>query len=127
MYQKYVIASAKGEPMLYMRLSKALYGLLHSASLLYEKLRTNFKDFGFEVNPYDPCVANKTVNRSQMTVTWQVDDLKISHKDSLEATKFIDHFEIAVDSKQRTFPGYVKSDWSSSSVVTVGDDQSDLT
>ena len=31
MYQKYVITSAKGEPMLYARLSKALYGLLQSA------------------------------------------------------------------------------------------------
>ena len=27
-----------------------------------------------------------------MTVTWHVDDLKISHKDSLEVTKFLHHF-----------------------------------
>ena len=44
---------------------------------------------GFEVNPYDPCVANKTINGSQMTVTWHVDDLKISHKESSDVTKFI--------------------------------------
>ena len=36
---------------------------------------------GFEVNPYNPCVTNKTVNESQMTVTWHVDDLKISNVD----------------------------------------------
>ena len=44
---------------------------------------------GFEVNPYDPCVATKTINGSKMTVTWHVDDLKISHKESTEVTKFI--------------------------------------
>ena len=27
-----------------------------------------------------------------MTVAWHVDDLKISHKDSLEVTKFLHHF-----------------------------------
>jgi len=44
---------------------------------------------GFEVNPYNPCVANKIVNRTQMTVCWLAHDLKISHKDPMEATKFI--------------------------------------
>ena len=29
------------------------------------------------------------INGSQMTVTWHVDDLKISHKDEKEVTKFI--------------------------------------
>ena len=32
------------------------------------------------------------INGSQMTVTWHVDDLKISHKDSREVTKCIEHF-----------------------------------
>ncbi len=34
---------------------------------------------GFEVNPYDPCIVNKMVNGSQMTVRWYVNDLMISH------------------------------------------------
>ena len=42
---------------------------------------------GFEVNPYDPCVANKTINGLQMTVTWHMDDLKVSYKESTEVTK----------------------------------------
>ena len=67
--------------MLYVRLSKALYGLLQSALLFYKKLRVELEDYGIEVNPYDPCVANKVVNGSQMTVTWHMDDLKVSHKD----------------------------------------------
>ena len=51
MCQKYVITSAKGKPMLYVRLSKALYGLLQSALLFYKKLQPKLEDFGFEVNP----------------------------------------------------------------------------
>ncbi len=43
---------------------------------------------GFKLNPYDPCVANKTVNGKQMTVCWHVDDLKVSHMDPAEITKF---------------------------------------
>ena len=31
------------------------------------------------MNPYDSCVANKQVNGQQCTITWHVDDLKISH------------------------------------------------
>ena len=89
MYRKYITTSAKGEPMLYVSLSKALYGLLQSALLFYKKLRGELEAYGFEVNPYDPCVANKMVNGSQMTVTWHVDDLKVSHKDYDEVTKFL--------------------------------------
>jgi hypothetical protein len=37
------------------------------------------KKWGFEPNPYDPCVANKIVNGKQCTVIWHVDDLKITH------------------------------------------------
>ena len=69
LYQKFIITSSKGEPMLYVRLSKALYGLLQSALLFYCKLRSELEDYGFTVNPYDPCVANKMINGKQMTVT----------------------------------------------------------
>ena len=36
---------------------------------------------GFELNPYDLCVANKMINGSQCTIGFYVDDNKISHKD----------------------------------------------
>ena len=47
------------------------------------------RKMGFEVNPYDPCVANKMINGSQTTLTWHMDDLKISHKEEKEVMKFI--------------------------------------
>ena len=38
------------------------------------------ENMGFEINPYDLCVANKMVSGHQMTICWHVDDLKVSHK-----------------------------------------------
>ena len=67
--------------MLYVCLSKSLYGMLRSALLLYKLLRSDLEDRGFVVNPYYPCVSNKMVDGSQITVCWHVDDLKISHRD----------------------------------------------
>ena len=50
---------------------------------------------GFVINPYDPCVANKLVNGTYMTVVWHVDDAKISHK----STEVLDKFVKFVDDK----------------------------
>ena len=91
LYRKHVITSSKGESLLYVKLSKAIYGLLRSALLFYRKLRGELEEYGFEVNPYDPCVANKMVAGKQMTVVWHVDDLKVSHADKKEVTKFVAH------------------------------------
>ena len=79
-YRKYVTIE-KGRKVLYLRLHKALYGMMKSALLFYKKLVRELKEMGFEINPYDPCVANKLVGEKQMTVRWHVDDLMISHID----------------------------------------------
>ena len=49
----------KGVPMLYVQLSKALYGMLRAALLFYKKLRSDLENMGFKINPYDPCVADE--------------------------------------------------------------------
>ena len=51
--------------MLYVQISKALRGFFTAALMSYRKLQMNFEDMIFEVNPYDPSVANYDVNRSQ--------------------------------------------------------------
>ncbi len=66
---------------LYVRMTKALYGMLKSDLWFFEKLRDDLEADGFVINDYDLCVANKMVNGTQMTVTWHIDNLKISHKD----------------------------------------------
>ena len=81
LYRKYVTYSAKGTPMLYVHLSKALYVMLKAALLFYKRLIFDLEEMGFVINPHDPCVANMMVNGEQITVCWHVDDLKISHRD----------------------------------------------
>ncbi len=91
LYRKYITVDRKGTTILYVKIQKAMYGLLRSALLFYyRKLVADLESAGFKINPYDPCVANKTVNETQMTVCWHVDDLKVSHIDPDEVTKFGD-------------------------------------
>ncbi len=59
LYRKYVTPSTKGEPILYVRLNKVLYGLLKSTLLWYKRLRSELEAMGFEVNQYNPCIAKK--------------------------------------------------------------------
>ena len=42
----------------------------------------------FEVNSYNPCVANMMVDGGQITVCWHVDDLNISHRDEAIVSEF---------------------------------------
>jgi hypothetical protein len=35
---------------------------------------------GFGCNPYDYCVVNKVVNRSQYTIVWYIGNLKVLHE-----------------------------------------------
>jgi hypothetical protein len=51
------------------------------------------KELGFELNPYDPCVANKMINGKQCTIAWYVDDTKISHVDHKVVSHVIQQLE----------------------------------
>ena len=86
-YWKYIMVNSQGEPGLFMKLQKALYGMLTSALLFYTKLLTNLVANGFKINPNDPCVVTKTINRKQITICWHVNDLKVSNADPREVTK----------------------------------------
>ncbi len=77
-YQKYV-HHRRGQAFIYCKLNVALYGTLKAALLFWKKLSKSLKQRGFEVNPYDWCIANKQIEGSQCTIVWHVDDLKISH------------------------------------------------
>ena len=77
-YKEYVTYE-RGNKILYVQVLKAIYGMLQSALLFYMKIKNDLVSSGFEINPYDPCVANKVVKGSQMTVVWHEDDMKVSH------------------------------------------------
>jgi hypothetical protein len=48
---------------------------------------------GFEINPYDKCVANKVIEGTQYTVCWYVDDNKVSHANDDVNTMIADEVE----------------------------------
>ncbi len=89
LYHKYITTNAKGKPVLYIQLEKAVYGMMKSALLFYRKLVADLISLGFEINPYDPCVANKMVRGKQLTVCWHVDDLFIGHEDPTVVTHLL--------------------------------------
>ena len=86
MYCKYETYSPNGQAMMYVRLSKALYGMLRADILFYKILSIDLENMGFKINPYDPYLANKMVDGHQMTICWHVDYLKVSHKDNNAVT-----------------------------------------
>ena len=78
MYHPHMVKE-KGKPVIYVELLKALYGTLRAACLFWETLFGKLQEWGFAINPYASCVANKEIEGQQCTITWHVDDLKISH------------------------------------------------
>jgi hypothetical protein len=91
-YRKYV-CHENGKKVLYLKLLKALYGCVQSALLWYELFSTTLQGDGFELNPYDTCVANKIIDGKQCTIAWYVDDNKISHADDNVVTNSIETIE----------------------------------
>ena len=81
LYNYFITYDSKGQALMYVRMNKALYGILKSALQFYLKFHSNIEAYGFKVNLYDSCVANADLKGHQITVTWHVDDLKVSHKD----------------------------------------------
>ena len=70
LYRKYFTSNVTGKPILYVQLEKAVCGLMESALLFYRKLVADLKSLGYEINLYDPCVANKTINGKQITISF---------------------------------------------------------
>ena len=47
--------------------------------LHYKKFVRDVKTIGFELNPYNPYVANHSISSKQHTICWHVDDIKSNH------------------------------------------------
>ena len=86
-YDEYIVYE-QGQKVLYVEMLMALYGMLISSILFYKKFRKDIEAIGFEVNPYDVCVANRQVDTKQHTVSWHVDDVKSSHVNPQVNEKF---------------------------------------
>ena len=88
-YRDYVVKE-NGKRVIYVRVLRAIYGMLEASMLWYKKLRGDLEAIGFEFNPYDPCVANRNVNGKQQTIRFHVDDLLSSHVDPKVNDDFYD-------------------------------------
>jgi hypothetical protein len=82
---------------LYLQLMKAFYGCVRSALLWYELFSPALQPMGFVLNPYDQCVANKTINGKQCTTLCYLDDTKISQEDPKVVTAIIEAIEAKFD------------------------------
>jgi hypothetical protein len=88
--KSYVTSEKKGTKQLLVQCQNALYGTMVASLLYYRKFTKSLMSVGFEINPYDPCVANKIVNGMQMTICFHVDDCKLSHRSSRANNNMID-------------------------------------
>ena len=86
-YGPYVVYE-NGRKVLYVQLLRVIYGMIQAALLWYQKFRKDLEGIGFKFNPYDGCVANRTVNKKQHTIRFHVDDLLSSHVDKAVNDKF---------------------------------------
>jgi hypothetical protein len=109
LYCKYVTTNATGKPVLYAQLEKAVYGMMKSAPLFYLKLVADLLSLGYTINPYDPGMANKMINRQQITICWHVDDLFMGHQDPTVVTdllQWLSNQYITPDKKLNVTCGY---------------------
>jgi hypothetical protein len=87
-YQKYMMVDKKGTTILYVKLQKALYGLMRASILFYRKLQKELEQYGFKVNLYNQCIANMTTSSGEpMTVIWHVDNLMGTCMEDFDLTK----------------------------------------
>ena len=67
LYRQYVVTE-NNKLVLYVELIKVLYGTLHAAFIFWHKLTSKLIEWGFMINPYDWCVANKQIDGQQCTL-----------------------------------------------------------
>jgi hypothetical protein len=64
-YGLYISFNNSGQKVLLVQCLNALYGTMVAALLYYKKFLKSLTKQGFKLNPYDACVANKTVKASR--------------------------------------------------------------
>ena len=69
LYKNFITYDSKGQALMYVRMNKALYGMLKSALQFYLKFSSDIEAYGFKVDLFDHCVDNYDLNGHQMTVT----------------------------------------------------------
>ena len=88
-YEEYIVFE-NNEKVLYLVLTKVLYGMLVAALLWYKKFKKDLESIGFKFSEYDPCVAFRQRVGSQHTIRFHVDDVASSHRNKKVNDKFLE-------------------------------------
>ena len=64
----YVTTDKRGNKQLLVECLNAVYGTMVASLLYYQKFINSLKDNGYKMNPYDPCMWNKTIKGSQCMI-----------------------------------------------------------
>ena len=76
MYQSYV-QWERNQKVMYVKLLRELYGMVRAAKLSWQcQTKHLVEDWGFTINPYNPCVVNKIIDGKHYTMVWHVDGQK---------------------------------------------------
>ena len=86
-YDNYLICERNSKAV-YVRMLKALYETMMASMLCYNIFIKDITTIGFELNPYDTCVASRIVYSKHHTITWHVNNGKSSHVDQKVNFKF---------------------------------------
>ena len=78
-YVLFIMTDKRGKKKLLLKCLNALYSLMVASLLNHRKFTQSLKSKKFEINPYDPCVWNKTVGGKQLIICFHVDDCKVLH------------------------------------------------
>jgi hypothetical protein len=97
-YGPYVSTSKSGQKILIVECLNTVYGMMVAALLYYKKFVKSLTKKGFKLNPYNGCVANKTVNGKQITIYFHIDDCKISHVSTMVVDESIDWLQAEYES-----------------------------
>jgi hypothetical protein len=89
-YGPYVSTNKSCQKVLIVECLNTVNGSMVAALLYYKKFVKSLTKKGFKLNPYNGCIANKTVNGKKITTCFHVDDCKISHESTKVVDKLID-------------------------------------
>ena len=94
-WQEFIVYGGNNRvPTIYCEAIKVLLGTVDMAKLFYDNLcHLLVNELGFELNPYDVCVADKIINGKQCTIVWHIGNLKISYVSPEVATQIIGESE----------------------------------
>ncbi len=88
-YGPYVSTNKQGRKQLLVECLNAIYGTMLASLLYYRKFTRSLRNQGYTMNPHNPCVWIKMIEKKQITICFHADDGKVSHKSAQVVDKAI--------------------------------------